>query len=331
MKRHRAGPVLFVLLLVLGAAACGGGSGGLGTVPSVAPTPSSNVGGPDETPIASGAPSASASPSTEPSGEPSAAPSPAASAAATPRDTMIVRAYFVLGGEPGVTGLVPVLRTVPQSPGVAKAAMTALLAGPTSAEAADRTITTTIPDGTTLRGVSIRNGIATVDLSTEFDSGGGTASMRYRLAQVVYTLTQFSTVKSVVFQVEGQTVTVFGSEGILLEDPSKRADWADELPAMFVDRPAYGAAIGNPGPISGNADVFEAQFRLSILDGAGKVLVDQPVTASCGSGCRGTFQQTVGYAVGKAQWGTLRVYDPSEKDGSPQSVREYPVWLTPRP
>ena len=139
------------------------------------------------------------------------------------------------------------------------------------------------------------------------------------------------TVKSVVFQVEGQTVTVFGSEGILLEDPSKRADWADELPAMFVDRPAYGAAIGNPGPISGNADVFEAQFRLSILDGAGKVLVDQPVTASCGSGCRGTFQQTVGYTVGKAQWGTLRVYDPSEKDGSPQSVREYPVWLTPRP
>jgi len=244
---------------------------------------------------------------------------------------MIVRAYFVLGGEPGVTGLVPVLRTVPQSPGVAKAAMTALLAGPTSAEAADRTITTAIPDGTTLRGVSTRNGIATVDLSTEFDTGGGTASMRYRLAQVVYTLTQFSTVKSVVFQVEGQTVTVFGSEGILLEDPSKRADWTDELPAIFVDRPAYGAAIGNPGPISGNADVFEAQFRLSILDGTGKVLVDQPVTASCGSGCRGTFQQTVGYTVGKAQWGTLRVYDPSEKDGSPQSVREYPVWLTPAP
>jgi len=331
MKRHPAGPVVYLLLLSLGIAACGGGSGGLGAVPSVAPTPSSDVGGPDETPIASGAPGASASPSTAPSGEPSAAPSPTTSPAATPSDTMIIRAYFVLGGEPGVTGLVPVLRTVPQSAGVAKAAMTALLAGPTKAESGDRTITTAIPDGTALRGVSSRNGIATVDLSTEFDSGGGTASMRYRLAQVVYTLTQFSTVKSVVFQVEGQTVTVFGSEGIVLDGPSKRADWTDELPAIFVDRPAYGAAIGNPGPISGNADVFEAQFRLSILDGSGKVLVDQPVTASCGTGCRGTFQQTVGYTIGKAQWGTLRVYDPSEKDGSPQSVRDYPVWLTPRP
>jgi hypothetical protein len=330
MQRHRAGPALFVLLLVLGVAACGGGSGGLGTVPSVAPTPtpSSDVGGPDETPIARGTAGASASPSGEPSGEPSAA---AASPAATQAGTMIVRAYFVLGGEPGVTGLVPVLRTVPKTTGVARAAMTALLAGPTKAESGDRTITTAIPDGTTLNGVSIRNGIATVDVSTEFDSGGGTASMRYRLAQVVYTLTQFSTVKSVLFQVEGQVVTVFGSEGIVLDGPSKRADWTDELPAIFVDRPAYGAAIGNPGPISGNADVFEAQFRLSILDGAGKILVDQPVMASCGSGCRGTFQQTVGYTVGKAQWGTLRVYDPSEKDGSPQSVREYPVWLTPGP
>jgi len=330
VKRHRSGLVLLLLLLSLGVVACGGGSGSLGSVPSVAPTASSDSGGPDETPIGSDAPPASESPSTEPSSEPSAAASAAPTPAATPAGTMIVRAYFVLGGGPGVTGLVPVLRTVPQSAGVAKAAMTALLAGPTKAESAERTVTTAIPDGTSLQGVSIKNGIATVGLSTEFDSGGGTASMRYRLAQAVYTLTQFSTVKSVLFQIDGETVTVFGSEGIVLDGPSKRADWTDELPAMFVDRPAYGAALGNPGPVSGNANVFEATFRLAVLDGSGKVLVDQQVMATCGSGCRGTFQATVTYALGKAQWGTLRVYDPSEKDGSPQSVRDYPVWLTPR-
>jgi len=39
----------------------------------------------------------------------------------------------------------------------------------------------------------------------------------------------------------------------------------------------------------------------------------------------------VTYPIGTAQWGTLRVYDPSAKDGSPQSVRDYRVWLTPRP
>ena len=38
---------------------------------------------------------------------------------------------------------------------------------------------------------------------------------------------------------------------------------------------------------------------------------------------------TVAYTVPKAQWGTLRVWDGSAKDGTPENVREYPVWLTP--
>jgi hypothetical protein len=177
--------------------------------------------------------------------------------------------------------------------------------------------------------VSIKNGVSTVDLSTEFDSGGGTAAMEYRLAQVVYTLTQFTTVKSVVFQIEGQTVTVFGSEGIVLDGPVDRADYADQLPSIFVDRPAYGAAIGNPARVTGNANVFEAQFRVAILDASGKTLVDQQVMATCGTGCRGTFAVTLDYTVSKAQYGTLRAYDLSAKDGTPQDIREYPVWLTP--
>jgi spore germination protein GerM len=326
LKRPTAA-LLLTLAVITGLAACGGGStGGLGSIPSAAPTASSAAGGPDETPSPSGSPL----PSSEPSEAPAGSPTPSATPAGSPGATMIVRAYFVLGGEPGVTGLVPVLRTVPESTAVAKAAMTALLAGPTSKESGDRSITTAIPEGTTLLGVSIKTGVATVNLSSAFDEGGGTASMRNRLAQVVYTLTQFSNVRSVLFQVEGQTVTVFGSEGIVLDGPSKRADWTDELPAIFVDRPAYGAAILNPGPVAGNADVFEATFRVAILDAAGKTLTDQQAMASCGTGCRGTFSLTVGYDVGKAQWGTLRVYDPSAKDGTPESGRDYPVWLTPR-
>ena len=51
--------------------------------------------------------------------------------------------------------------------------------------------------------------------------------------------------------------------------------------------------------------------------------------ATCGTGCRGTFDVTLRYTVSKGQWGTLRVYDPSAKDGSPEDIRDYPVWLTP--
>jgi hypothetical protein len=153
--------------------------------------------------------------------------------------------------------------------------------------------------------------------------------MQYRLAQVVYTLTQFSTVRSVVFQIEGATVTVFGSEGIVLDGPVGRAQFYDQLPAIFVDRPAFGAALVNPGHVSGNADVFEATFRVAILDAAGKNLVDQQVMATCGTGCRGTFDVTLPYAVSKGQWGTLHVYNPSAKDGTPENIRDYPMWLAP--
>ncbi len=323
MKRLPSSILVATLVAVL--AGCAGSTGGLGTVPTAAPTPSADPTGPDLTPVPSGLPASS----TEPSGEPGSSPGPTESPATSPAGTMLVRAYFVLGGDPGSVGLVPVLREVPKTAQVATAAMDALLTGPTADESAERTITSAVPAGTRLLGISIKNGLATVDLSTEFDSGGGSASMHDRLAQVVYTLTQFSTVKSVVFQIEGQTVTVFGSEGISLDGPVGRADYKDQLPAIFVDRPASGAALGNPGRVSGNADVFEATFRVTILDAAGKSLVDQQVTATCGTGCRGTFDVTLAYTVAKGQYGTLRVYNPSAKDGTPEDVRDYRVWLTP--
>ncbi|MFL5711907.1 MAG: GerMN domain-containing protein [Chloroflexota bacterium] len=323
----RIGLVLVAALSLV--TACAGPTGGLGSVPTSVPTPSAEPTSPDLT----AAPSGSVTPSTEPSPEPSASPSsPTGSAAtATPAttETMLVRAYFILGGEPGTVGLVPVLREVPKSTAVAKAAMNALLAGPTRSESGDRVISTAIPDGTTLLSVAAKNGVATVDLSTEYDSGGGSASMQYRLAQVVYTLTQFTTIKSVVFQIDGETVTVFGGEGIVLDGPVARADYVDQLPAIFVDRPAFRAWFAPGGRVSGNADVFEATFRITILDGAGKPLVDDQVMASCGTGCRGTFSTTLSYKVGKAQWGTLRAYEPSAADGTPTNIREYPVWLTP--
>ncbi|HET9083027.1 MAG TPA: GerMN domain-containing protein [Candidatus Limnocylindrales bacterium] len=330
--RHRALiPAIAGLLLV--AAACTS-SGGLGPVPTVPPTtaPSIEPGPSDETPSIPPSPSASpsgspSSPSSSPSTPSSGEPSPS-----TPAETMLVRAYYILDGAPGVEGLVPTLRVVPKSTGVARAAMNALLDFPgadPSLRVAYTRIGTAIPSGTEVLGLSIKNGVATIDLSSEFESGGGTASARYRLGQVVYTLTQYPTVRSVLFQVEGRTVTTFGAEGIVLDGPQARKDFEDLLPSIFVDRPAFRAAAGNPARITGNANVFEATFRIALLDASGKVLVDQQAMATCGSGCRGTFDATLQYDVPKAQYGTLRVYFGSAKDGSPQDIRDYPVWLTP--
>jgi germination protein M len=320
---NRSHPALIVVAAIIVAVACGPSTGALGTLPPATPAASVDI----EPDLTAGPTSPASSPTDAPSEPPGA--SPTAGPSEAPSETMVVRAYFVLGGPPGSTGLVAVLREVSKSGAPATAAIEALLTGPTSDESGERTLTSAVPSGSTLLGLAIKSGVATIDLSNEFESGGGSASTLYRLGQVVYTLTQFSTVKTVVFKIDGQTVDVFGSEGIVLDGPVGRSDYVDLLPSIFVDRPAYGAAIGNPARIAGSADVFEATFRVTLLDAAGRTLADQQAMATCGSGCRGTFDVTVGYDVPKAQWGTLRVWDGSAKDGSPENVREYPVWLTP--
>lgn len=311
------------LLLVFLLAGCAGTSGSLGTLPpsSGLPEPSLPQASPDVTP-GTGSPAPSATPS---SPEPSAPP-----ASASPDETTIVRAYFYLGGPPGSEGLVPVLREVPRTQTVARAAIQQLLAGPNASERdSSPTLSSAVPDGTELLGINIGDGTATVDLSGEFASGGGSASSMVRLAQVTYTLTQFPTVQRVLFWIDGRPVTVFGSEGIVLDGPVAREQYQDLLPAIWVDRPAWGAALGNPGRVTGLANVFEASFFVSILDGEGGVLADEPVMATCGTGCWGTFDVTLGYDVAEAHWGTLHVYSLSAADGNPEHQRDYPVWLTP--
>lgn len=303
-------------------------SGSLGTVPpEPTPAPSVDPGPPDLTPEPSVGPTVTPPPSAPPSAPPSGAPAVTPSPTPASSETMVVRNYYILGGGVGVEGLVPTLREVPRTAGVARAAMAALLDAGSTTDAYVR-ISSAIPTGTRLLGVSVRDAVATVNLSREFETGGGSASMSYRLGQVVYTLTQFPTVQSVQFQVEGKPVTAFGGEGIALDRPQTRFDYEQLLPDIFVDRPAYGAAIGNPARVSGNANVFEATFRIAILDGSGKTLADAQSMATCGTGCRGTFDATLRYDLARAQWGTLRVYYGSAKDGSAQAVRDYPVWLT---
>lgn len=318
--RPRSYTLLLTAVVLTALAACSP-SGGLGQVPSRAPTPAPSIaqGSPDATAPASSAPGSSDGPTA----------SPATSATPSSEETTVVRAYFFLGGDQRSAGLVPLLREVPRTPAIGTAAMNALLAGPSSDESAEREITSAVPAGSSLLGLTIEDGVATVDLSSEFESGGGSMSIFVRLAQVVYTLTQFPTVHSVLIEIEGQPSTVFSSEGLILDGPLTRADYEDLLPAIFVDRPAYEAGIGNPARIVGSANVFEASFLITILDAEGNVILETPAMATCGTGCRGTFDVTLPYSVAVAGWGTLRVWEASAMDGSPQNVREYPVWLTP--
>jgi len=127
--------------------------------------------------------------------------------------------------------LAPVARTHPPTLEVATAAINALVAGPTRAERASG-VTTAVPKGTRLLGIAIAKGVATVDLTSEYQSGGGSLSMQMRLGQVVYTMTQFPTVKAVRFKLDGAAVNVFSGEGIVLDHPVGRSDYKDLAPSV---------------------------------------------------------------------------------------------------
>ncbi|MBN2839356.1 MAG: GerMN domain-containing protein [Coriobacteriia bacterium] len=144
-----------------------------------------------------------------------------------PVGEMTVMLYWVSAGE----NALGVERTVPETEAAASAAVEALLGGPTDAELTTwPAISSAIPAGTQLLDIEVVDGIAKIDLSDEFESGGGTFGVTARLAQVVYTLDKFPTIDAVEFYIEGEKVTVFSSEGLTLDGPQTLDDYDELLP-----------------------------------------------------------------------------------------------------
>ena len=70
--------------------------------------------------------------------------------------------------------------------------------------------------------------------------------MLMRLAQVVFTLTQFPTVDGVNFKLDGKAIDVLGGEGIIIDHPMSRADYEDMSPAILVESPTVGNSVSSP-------------------------------------------------------------------------------------
>lgn len=221
-----------------------------------------------------------------------------------------------------------VVRQVPYTERVATTAVSELLKGPSTTDSASG-FHTEIPAGTNLRSVSIRNRIATVDLTGEFDDGGGSRSMFMRLAQLVFTVTQFDSVDSVALRLDGRPVEAFSGEGIVIDHPMTREDFEDVLPAIFVETPRPGESTRSPLRLSGTANVFEAVFKAEIRDAAATVVGSKVITASSGTGTRGAFTDAVPFTVTRTQMGSLVVFAESPRDGSRIDVVTIPIKLIP--
>jgi immunoglobulin-like protein involved in spore germination len=83
--------------------------------------------------------------------------------------------------------------------------------------------------------------------------------------------------------------------------------------------------------VAGTANVFEATVTLRLLDASGREIATRFTTATCGSGCRGSWSVSVPYRLGRIQRGTVHVYEVSARDGTRRHVVNVPVLLAAAP
>jgi spore germination protein GerM len=132
---------------------------------------------------------------------------------------------YLVRSEGTTMTLEPVHRRLrPSTPSdAARAAVDALVRGPDAGESA-RGLASEVPAGTQVRAVRNQNGVLIVDLSADAVSGGGSASMQARLAQLTYTLTQPRGVEAVELWVEGGRLEAWGGEGVMTSWPWRRPE-----------------------------------------------------------------------------------------------------------
>jgi hypothetical protein len=200
-------------------------------------------------------------------------------------------------------------------------------AGPTAAERAAG-LATQIPSGTRLLDLAVSGGVATVDLSGTFDDGGGSLSMVLRVAQVVYTLTQFDTIRSVAFRLDGVPVEAIGGEGVVVSPPVDRADFEGAAPQVLLESVWPGAVVSSPVPFAGTANTFEAKVMWRVERPDGTTVAEGSVDATSGTGTRGTFDARLD--LGTFTGAAVLVTGGSNPKGDPGFLDEYAVPVTVR-
>ncbi|UQS30128.1 GerMN domain-containing protein [Streptomyces fradiae] len=314
----RKAPLASALALALALSACAAGTGG-GGAGAADRTPRTGSAAPQDPAATPAAPSASGTRSPGGTAPPPTAPAPGPTTPPAEGRQVRTGVYFLHGER-----VSPAPRSV-TAPATVAGALRALMAGPNPRERGHGR-TTAIPEGTRLRSLAVRDGVATVDLTGRYDDGGGTLSMRARLAQVVFTATRFPAVTSVRFALDGGPVTRFGGEGVDLARPVGRADFEDLTPAVLVESPMIGDTVRGPVRVWGTANTFEASFGLRITDADGHTAAHTPVMATSGNGVRGTFDLTVRLQGFREGPGTLTaLWDDPEQE---RLVSEATVPLT---
>jgi hypothetical protein len=204
--------------------------------------------------------------------------------------------FFLRDGKVGA-----VRRMADSTPAVGAEALRLLADGPSTFERGAG-LTSEVPHGAQFQ-LTMMDGTAVVTGPHVSDPAS---------AQIVYTLTQFPTVRTV--RING------GNAG-------NRSDWERLTPPILVLDPAPGQLVTSPVEISGTANTFEANLPLELRDASNHVIAKRFATATSGSGTRGTFDTTLAAPTGQSGDVTLVVYEDNAANGEPFHIVRIPIEL----
>ena len=240
-------------------------------------------------------------------------------------ETMQVALYFLKDTGTDII-LVREEHTIPKTEQVAKTALEELINGQPSTKNAFKVI----PKGTKILGISINDGLATVDFSREvLDANVGSSGEALGIQSIVNTLTEFSTINKVSFKVEGEldgrTQDWWGHVGLYEQPFTRDLSYVLE-PAIWVTTPKPGNEVSSPLTVRGSAMVFEAVVSMRVITKDGQKIAQANTMASGGAPLRGDFNTSISFeAPAAANEGYLEVYWASPQDGSDLDLVRIPI------
>jgi hypothetical protein len=108
-----------------------------------------------------------------------------------------------------------------------------------------------------------------------------------------------------------------------------RADFEEQTPPVLVESPLSFEEVASPVTATGTGNTFEATFHYTLTDTDGLIVDENFVTATSGSGTRGTFEFTTdAYTVPFDGIGSLIVFERSAEDGSKVNIVEIPLRMS---
>jgi hypothetical protein len=158
-----------------------------------------------------------------------------------------------------------------------------------------------------------------------------------RVAQVVFTVTEFPGVDRVVLTLDGGTD--LGGNGISLGTPLRRDDFEEFKPPVIVTSPLPGQEVSTPFLVNGENSTFENTVDISLTADAGRELVSTfatgrgPTMDAQGAPVWGPFEASIAFDAGSATGGELIVTEAtgSAEEGGPPMSFAVPVRFSSTP